>query len=111
MQATSAPSRANKTDIARPFPTGGSSSTIVRCPAPTMMMRRPLSRPWLLAWPSVSACNDADGSICFGACVVVDMVGSPSHVIPGRAEREPGISRFPDVQLHICGLVLRTIPE
>jgi hypothetical protein len=24
---------------------------------------------------------------------------------------EPGISRFPDVQLHICGLVLRTIPE
>jgi hypothetical protein len=22
-------------------------------------------------------------------------------VIPGRAEREPGISRFPDVQLHI----------
>jgi hypothetical protein len=22
-------------------------------------------------------------------------------VIPGRAKREPGISRFPDVQLHI----------
>jgi len=24
---------------------------------------------------------------------------------------EPGISRFPDAQLRICGLVLRTIPE
>jgi len=24
-----------------------------------------------------------------------------SFVIPGRAKREPGISRFPDVQLHI----------
>jgi hypothetical protein len=22
-------------------------------------------------------------------------------IIPGRAQREPGISRFPDVQLHI----------
>jgi hypothetical protein len=32
-------------------------------------------------------------------------------VIPGRAERELGISRFPDVQLHILGLVLRTSPE
>jgi hypothetical protein len=35
----------DKTDIARPFPIGGSSSTIVRCPAPTTMMRRPISRP------------------------------------------------------------------
>ena len=32
-------------------------------------------------------------------------------VIPGRAKREPGISIFPDVPLHISGLVLRTIPE
>jgi uncharacterized protein YjeT (DUF2065 family) len=24
---------------------------------------------------------------------------------------EPGISGFPDAQLRICGLVLRTIPE
>ena len=24
-----------------------------------------------------------------------------TNVIPGRAEREPGISTFPDVQLHI----------
>jgi uncharacterized protein YjeT (DUF2065 family) len=24
---------------------------------------------------------------------------------------EPGISRFPDAQLRICGLVLRTSPE
>ena len=32
-------------------------------------------------------------------------------VIPGHAKHEPGISRFPDVQLHILGLVLRTIPE
>src|SRR5579859_5779779 len=35
-----------------------------------------------------------------------------SPVIPGRAKgREPGISRFPDAQLRIWGLVLRTIPE
>jgi hypothetical protein len=39
-------------------------------------------------------------------------------VIPGRAQRELWcaiahlrISRFPDVPLHIRGLVLRTIPE
>jgi len=32
-------------------------------------------------------------------------------VIPGRAQREPGISRFPDAQLRICGLMLRIIPE
>jgi hypothetical protein len=24
---------------------------------------------------------------------------------------EPGMTRFPDAQLRICGLVLRTIPE
>ena len=34
---------------------------MVRCPAPTTMMRRPISRPWLFARPSASACNDADG--------------------------------------------------
>jgi hypothetical protein len=32
-------------------------------------------------------------------------------VIPGRTKCEPGIQGFPDVQLHIQGLVLRTIPE
>ena len=32
-------------------------------------------------------------------------------VVPGRAEREPGTSRFPDAQLRTLGLVLRTIPE
>jgi hypothetical protein len=32
-------------------------------------------------------------------------------VIPGRrVSVEPGISRFPDAQLRISGLVLRTIP-
>jgi len=33
------------------------------------------------------------------------------YVIPGRAKREPGISRFPDVQLHILGSMLRIAPE
>ena len=32
-------------------------------------------------------------------------------VIPGREKRQPGMTRFPDVQLHIGGLVQRTIPE
>src|ERR1700687_2782998 len=60
------------------------------------MMRRPFSRPWLLACPSASACSDAEGSIRFGAWVAVDMGGFLGFifVIPGRAEREPGISRF-----------------
>jgi hypothetical protein len=32
-------------------------------------------------------------------------------VIPGRCDSiEPGISRFPDVQLRICGLVLARHP-
>src|SRR5712691_11636870 len=30
--------------------------------------------------------------------------------MPGRAQREPGISRFPDAQLRICGLVLAHHP-
>src|ERR1700742_2725303 len=33
-----------------------------------------------------------------------------TNVIPGRAKREPGISRFPDAQLRICGLVLTHHP-
>src|SRR5882724_6298825 len=34
-----------------------------------------------------------------------------SHVIPGRCVSiEPGISRFPDAQLRICGLVLSDHP-
>jgi hypothetical protein len=38
----------------------------------------------------------------FGAWVVVDVGGFLSLVvIPGRAQREPGISRFPDAQLRI----------
>ena len=42
---------------------------------------------------------------------VMSMVRS-LNVIPGRRESdEPGISRFPDAQLRIWGLVLRTIPE
>ncbi|MGY3442735.1 MULTISPECIES: hypothetical protein [unclassified Bradyrhizobium] len=33
-------------------------------------------------------------------------------VIPGRCESiEPGISRFPDAQLRICGSMLRIAPE
>jgi len=33
--------------------------------------------------------------------LVPAMRGQCLIVIPGRAKREPGISRFPDVQLHI----------
>src|SRR6202158_5170110 len=37
--------------------------------------------------------------------------GSRPAVIPGRCESiEPGISRFPDAQLRICGLVLTHHP-
>jgi hypothetical protein len=42
----------------------------------------------------------------------------PTFVIPGHEKRELRcaiahlrISRFPDAQLRICGLILRTIPE
>jgi hypothetical protein len=40
-----------------------------------------------------------------------------SFIIPGRAQREPGIHHhdreygFPDAQLRICGLRLWRIPE
>src|SRR5580700_6552799 len=44
-QATAAPSRAASTEMARPFPTGGSGSGDGRVPAPTTSSRRPVSRP------------------------------------------------------------------
>ena len=31
----------------------------------------------------------------------IPVASCEESVIPGRAKREPGISRFPDVQLHI----------
>jgi hypothetical protein len=33
------------------------------------------------------------------------------NVIPGRAQREPGISRFPNAQLRVWGSMLRIAPE
>jgi|SRR5450755_1705612 len=93
--ATSAPSRANSTDIARPLPTGGSSSMILRWPAPTTMIRRPVSRPWLLACPSASACSEAEGSTFFGAWVVVDIFGFLLR--HGRASSRPSTSSLSHV--------------
>src|SRR5579859_7742629 len=43
-QATAAPSRAASTEMARPFPIGGSGSGDGRVPAPTTSTRRPVSR-------------------------------------------------------------------
>src|SRR5581483_11944984 len=44
--------------------------------------------------------------------VSVTQVPQVTFVIPGRCDSiEPGISRFPDAQLRICGPVLRTVPE
>jgi hypothetical protein len=40
-----------------------------------------------------------------------DANGSAQSAADDRLRIEPGIQGFPDVQLHICGLVLRTIPE
>jgi hypothetical protein len=40
-----------------------------------------------------------------------DANGSRERAPDDRLRIERGISRFPDVQLHIRGLVLRTIPE
>src|SRR4051794_5096044 len=123
MQATCAPSRANSTDIARPLPIGGSSSMILRWPAPTTMMRRPARRPWLLARPSDSACSEADGSIFRGACVVVDIgVALPEFLVfegealPRRCERsedtrsrqaKPGSGVIPHPEERPLGRVLK----
>jgi hypothetical protein len=43
----------------------------------------------------VHSLDGASGSVQSAGGVMYVMV------IPGRAQREPGISRFPDVQLHI----------
>jgi hypothetical protein len=37
----------------------------------------------------------------FCTCCECNVGPIKTDVIPGRAKREPGISRFPDVQLHI----------
>jgi hypothetical protein len=56
-----------------------------------------------------------DRPVQAGACSIVALASISIRTMPlvisGRVKHEPGISKFPDAQLRICGLVPRTIPE
>src|SRR5262245_42018202 len=82
---------------------------ILRCPAPTTMILRPVSRPRPGASPSVSGCSDADGSSCRGACVVLDMAcslfacfGLFLFFIMAGHKREAHLRKY-DPAIHVFG--------